>query len=70
MTYGHEITVTGDPNMFMKLSFLPAAVDKIEVGVPVAMPAINAIPAVCAARPGVVTCLDLPVISGRARVRP
>jgi hypothetical protein len=30
-----------------------------------ALPAVNAIPQVCAARPGIVTYLDLPLVTGR-----
>jgi len=32
------------------------------------LPAINAIPAVCAAKPGIVTYVDLPMITGRGFV--
>jgi hypothetical protein len=37
-------------------------------GLKTAMPAINAIPAVCAARPGIVTAADLPVMTGAGLV--
>jgi 2,4-diaminopentanoate dehydrogenase len=32
------------------------------------LPAINAIPAVCAARPGIVTYIDLPMLTARGFV--
>jgi len=37
-------------------------------GLITAMPTINAIPAVCAARPGIVTAADLPIVTGAGLV--
>jgi len=57
----HSITVTGEPNMRIEL-----APNWIDGGlVSTAMHAVNAIPLVCAADPGIKTLLDLPAIAGR-----
>jgi hypothetical protein len=58
----HSVTIEGSPRM--KIEFAP---DYVSDGLlATAMHAVNAIPYVCDARPGVQTPLDLPWIMGRA----
>ncbi|GAB3207962.1 dihydrodipicolinate reductase [Marinactinospora thermotolerans] len=63
----------GRPGVVLRVEGVPDYVVRIEdfnhglAGV--AAYAVNAIPAVCAARPGIRTCLDLPLITGRGTVR-
>jgi hypothetical protein len=67
---GHVIQVFGRPNMRTVLHCLPPR-DWAEPGfgglgdIYTAMPVTNAVPAVVAARPGIVTLADLPPITGR-----
>ncbi|HEX3840927.1 MAG TPA: hypothetical protein VHU85_09075 [Acidimicrobiales bacterium] len=65
LLYGYRIDIDGDPEVHLKLNFMPADLDNLDVGVTTALPAINAIPAVCAAPPGIVTAADLPLVTGR-----
>ncbi|MGB8404243.1 MAG: dihydrodipicolinate reductase [Mycobacterium sp.] len=64
---GYVIRAYGDPNIKLKMSFAPADFNDFDIGTTTAMPAVNAIPAVVAARPGVLSTLDLPIITGRAK---
>jgi hypothetical protein len=57
----HSITITGEPNMHIELS--PGWIDGGLVST--AMHAVNAIPLVCAAAPGIRTLLDLPSVAGK-----
>jgi 2,4-diaminopentanoate dehydrogenase len=57
----HSITITGEPNMRIELT--PGWIDGGLVST--AMHAVNAIPLVCAAAPGIRTLLDLPSIAGK-----
>ena len=57
----HSISISGEPNMHIDLS--PGWIDGGLVST--AMHAVNAIPYVCAANPGIRTLLDLPSIAGR-----
>jgi hypothetical protein len=66
-----EVSITGDPPVH--LSFHGLHPDTIEEGlernrgiVATAMHCVNAIPYVCAAEPGLLTYLDLPLVAGRA----
>jgi hypothetical protein len=70
--HGYRIEVTGDPNLRLKLDIWPTDEDLANltrdtmhsIGMRItAVPAVNAIPAVCAARPGIQTYADLPVIT-------
>lgn len=69
---GYLVNVTGEPNVELVLKHsLPTGViaetaeDAMQMNlITTAMPAINAIPAVCAAQPGIRTYLDLPLITG------
>ncbi len=71
LAHGHVIQVFGLPNLRTVLHCLPPA-DWTEPGfgglgsIYTAMPVTNAIPAVVAAAPGVVTLADLPPVTGRA----
>lgn len=70
---GHVITVHGRPTVQAKLSYLPPPdfeattfADFMVLGmIMTAMPAVNAIPAVVAAPPGIVTYADLPLVLPR-----
>lgn len=80
MTADHAYTVEvrGDPNLHNRMLILPAgdlasisARDFHAVGMTItALPAVNAIPAVCRAEPGIRTYADLPVVTGHGRVVP
>ena len=67
LAFGYLVHITGDPNVNLKLSFAPEDFATFDIGTTTAMPAVNAIPAVVAAPPGVFTPLDLPLITARAR---
>jgi 4-hydroxy-tetrahydrodipicolinate reductase len=72
LAHGHVIQVFGVPNMRTVLHCLPPEGWSEEgfMGLGMiytAMPVTNAVPAVVAAAPGVVTLADLPVVTGRAR---
>ncbi len=70
LEHGHVIQVFGLPNMRTVLHCLPPK-DWPEPGfmglgmIYTAMPVTNAVPAVVAARPGIVTLADLPPVTGR-----
>ena len=72
LAHGHVIQVFGVPNMRTVLHCLPPT-DWTEPGfmglgmIYTAMPVTNAVPAVVAAQPGIVTLADLPPITGRFR---
>ena len=66
-----EVEITGDPSALV--TFKKLHPDSVEAGlarnpgiVATAMHCVNAIPAVVAAPPGLVTYLDLPLVAGRA----
>ena len=73
LEHGHVIQVFGLPNMRTVLHCLPPK-DWTEPGfmglgmIYTALPVTNAVPAVVAAPPGIVTLKDLPPITGRAAV--
>jgi hypothetical protein len=70
---GYVVEVAGDPNIRVKLDLWPEGdltamgVDEFRgIGMRItAVPPVNAIPAVCAAEPGIRTYADLPVITSR-----
>jgi hypothetical protein len=68
---GYRVVIDGDPYLEMTLSGRPGADGRMQYpGMAVtAMIGVNAIPAVCDARPGVVTHLDLGIIKPRGLVR-
>jgi len=66
-----EVEITGDPNCLTTFKKLhPESVDagllRNPAIVATALHCVNAIPYVCAARPGLLTYLDLPLVAGRA----
>jgi hypothetical protein len=65
LLYGYLIEVRGEPNLRMKLNFSFDDLNNIDIGVTTAMPIVNAIASVCAAAPGVLSPLDLPLVTGR-----
>jgi 2,4-diaminopentanoate dehydrogenase len=72
LEHGHVIQVFGVPNMRTVVHCLPPK-DWTEPGfmglgmIYTAMPVTNAVPAVVAAKAGIVTLADLPPVTGRAR---
>jgi 4-hydroxy-tetrahydrodipicolinate reductase len=70
LAHGHVIKIDGRPSANIRIRVLPPA-DWDEPGymgagmIYTAMPAVNAVPAVVAAPPGIVTFKDLPLITGR-----
>lgn len=71
--HGYVVEVDGDPRVRVKLDVLPATDDLSSlttgdihaIGMTITgVPVVNAIPAVCAARPGIRTYAELPVITG------
>jgi 4-hydroxy-tetrahydrodipicolinate reductase len=73
LAHGHVIKIDGRPSANIRIRVLPPA-DWDEPGymgagmIYTAMPAVNAVPAVVAAAPGIVTVADLPLITGRFAV--
>jgi hypothetical protein len=72
--HGYVVEVAGDPNVKLKLDIWPdtddlgaLTIDDIHaIGMRITgLPVVNAIPAVCAAEPGIRTYAELPVITGR-----
>jgi hypothetical protein len=74
--HGYIVEVKGLPSVRTKLEVFPPAdfvarsiSDYMVLGmIMTALPAINAIPAVCDARPGIVTYIDLPLVASRGFV--
>jgi 4-hydroxy-tetrahydrodipicolinate reductase len=63
---GYRIVITGEPHLHLELKLSSDHGDHNHAGcLATAMHVVNAIPAVVAADPGVVTMLDLPVYSAR-----
>jgi 4-hydroxy-tetrahydrodipicolinate reductase len=75
LRHGYFVEVEGEPVVRSQLQILPGP-DWDEPGfmglgmIMTAMPAVNAIPAVCAARPGVVTYRDLPLVTAAGFAAP
>lgn len=72
--HGYRIEIIGDPSVYVKIDMMPTAEDLADltpermrgIGLRItAAPLVNAIPAVCAARPGIATYAELPAISAR-----
>jgi len=64
----HRVSIEGSPPLTLDLTLAHGSHGRGGVLV-TAMRVVNAIPAVCAAPPGLVTSLDLPIVPGRALVR-
>jgi hypothetical protein len=72
----YVLEVRGDPQITLRVDVLPADLvnfrleDVSAMGASItAMPVVNAIPAVVAARPGIVTYRDLPTVASRLRAK-
>jgi 4-hydroxy-tetrahydrodipicolinate reductase len=66
----YRVVVTGEPNYTLDLQLLGTDGDHNTAGLKAtAMRLVNAVPAVVAAPPGLLTALDLPLITGRGLVR-
>ncbi|MEO5874324.1 MAG: dihydrodipicolinate reductase [Streptosporangiaceae bacterium] len=66
----YRVTVKGQPNYTLDLQLLGEDGDHNTAGLKAtAMRLVNAIPAVVEARPGLLTALDLPLITGRGLLR-
>jgi 4-hydroxy-tetrahydrodipicolinate reductase len=66
---GYRVEITGEPNYVLDLRLTGADGDHNTGGLKAtAMRLVNAIPAVVAAKPGLLTALDLPLITGRGLV--
>jgi hypothetical protein len=76
--HGYVVEIKGMPSVRTKLEVFPPSdfvarsfTDYMVLGmVMTALPAINAIPAVCDAKPGIVTYNDLPLVASRGFVPP
>lgn len=67
----YRVVVSGEPNYTLDLQLLGSDGDHNTAGLKAtAMRLINAVPAVVAAPPGLLTALDLPLVTGRGLVRP
>jgi 2,4-diaminopentanoate dehydrogenase len=67
---GYRISIEGDPSYTCELTMKAANGDHNDGGLlATAMRVLNAIPAVCAAHPGLLTPLDLPLITGKGSMR-
>ncbi|MBL7491469.1 dihydrodipicolinate reductase [Frankia sp. AgB1.9] len=69
---GHLITVLGAPQIHLRVDVLPENLETFTLedasvmgSMLTALPVVNAIPAVVAARPGIVTYADLPTVASR-----
>jgi 4-hydroxy-tetrahydrodipicolinate reductase len=67
---GYRVVVSGEPNYTVDLQLLGSDGDHNTAGLKAtAMRLVNAVPAVVEARPGLLTALDLPLITGRGLLR-
>jgi hypothetical protein len=67
----YRVVVTGEPNYTLDLQLMGTDGDHNTGGLKAtAMRLVNAIPAVVEAKPGLVTALDLPLITGKGLVSP
>jgi hypothetical protein len=75
--HGWLVEIDGEPKVQTRLTILPHQEDLSKLTIDdlhglgmiiTALPAVNAIPAVCAAEPGIRTYADLPVVTGRGRL--
>ena len=66
VTRGYVIDIQGDPDVRVKLESPSGYFDGATT---TAMPCVNAIPAVCAAPPGIVNQMDLPFVRGAHLIR-
>jgi 4-hydroxy-tetrahydrodipicolinate reductase len=65
----YRVVVSGEPNYTLDLQLLGTDGDHNTAGLKAtAMRLVNAVPAVVEAKPGLVTALDLPLVTGRGLV--
>jgi len=65
----YRVQITGEPNYTLDLQLMGTDGDHNTAGLKAtAMRLVNAVPAVVAAPPGLVTALDLPLVTGRGLV--
>jgi 2,4-diaminopentanoate dehydrogenase len=78
VAHGYLVAVDGEPKIQARFMILPHQEDMSKMTLEdfhglgmiiTALPAVNAIPAVCAAEPGIRSYADLPLISGRGRLQ-
>lgn len=78
VAHGYVVEVDGEPKIQARFMILPHQEDLAKLTLDdfhglgmiiTALPAVNAIPAVCQARPGIRTYADLPLITGRGRLQ-
>lgn len=70
-TGSYRIVVEGSPRIHCELQLLGEDGDHNTAGLLItAMRILNAIPAVCAAPPGLLSALDMPLVTGRGLLRP
>jgi 2,4-diaminopentanoate dehydrogenase len=68
---GYRVTVTGEPRYTLDLTLLGGDGDHNTAGLKAtAMRLVNAVPAVVSAAPGLLSTLDLPLVTGRGLVSP
>jgi 4-hydroxy-tetrahydrodipicolinate reductase len=66
---GYRVVLTGEPNYTLDMQMMGGDGDHNTAGLKAtAMRLVNAIPAVVAAEPGLLTALDLPLVTGRGLV--
>jgi 4-hydroxy-tetrahydrodipicolinate reductase len=66
---GYRVVLTGEPNYSLDMQMMAGDGDHNTAGLKAtAMRLVNAIPAVVAAEPGLLTALDLPLVTGRGLV--
>ncbi len=76
--HGYHVEIDGDPALTLDLGILPGSASNVhdlqsamDLGMTAtACPAVNAVPAVCRAAPGLVTYPDLRIHAGRAAAAP
>ena len=67
---GYRVVVTGEPTYTLDLQLVGTDGDHNTGGLKAtAMRLVNAVPAVVAGAPGLLTALDLPMVAGRGLVR-
>jgi 4-hydroxy-tetrahydrodipicolinate reductase len=65
----YRVQITGEPNYTVDMQLLGSDGDHNTAGLKAtAMRLVNAVPAVIEAAPGLVTALDLPLVTGRGLV--
>lgn len=66
----YRVVIEGDPRIECEVEFTELGGDNLAGGFAItAMRAVNAIPAVVAAEPGVLSVFDLPLVTGRGRLQ-